>query len=355
MNKLQTSQQTHFLSYIHYFRGIAILFIVGIHVYASLNWENSNHYIHHILRVLLDDSTLLFVFISGFLFQHLSYKFQTRVYLKKKFKFVFQPYLIFSMPIIIGRLAIDKAPRHLLAEIPDFSEWHEILQVLFYLITGSHLRPYWFIPMLAFFYISAPLLIRLDRYKLTYQLVLPFLLVTSFFIGRGNGFQIIQNFIHFLPIYLLGMLVSKHKKILFHILNKWRSALYLLGMLSFLLAYLYPSGKTFYIQKIVFIFCLLLLLKENSAGLKEHTAKIFDKIAVYSFGVYFVHDYFDVGYKFLLLKLMGIQRLPGSIAMWCLIFVLILGASLLTLKTLRVLLNRSTSNTKQKSRKIIGC
>jgi len=147
----QTVKQQNFLLYLHNFRAISILFIIGIHVYASLIWESKDFEAHLFLKVLFDESTLFFVFISGFLFHHLIGRYNTQKFLKKKFKVVFQPYIFFSIPVILARIYIGKPPAFLINLIPDFTNWPDYAKFIFYLFTGSHLRPLWFIPMLAFF------------------------------------------------------------------------------------------------------------------------------------------------------------------------------------------------------------
>ncbi len=102
MQKLeQNKHEEGFLDYIHYFRAIAITLIVGVHVLDSLERPENLQPIMRFLEVLVDDSTLLFVLISGFLFQHLAPKFEAKTYFFKKALYVFLPYIAFSVPIIL--------------------------------------------------------------------------------------------------------------------------------------------------------------------------------------------------------------------------------------------------------------
>ena len=101
-----------FLHYIHYFRGIAILFIVGLHACISLKWGEAILQ-RKLAWVLFNNGTILFVFISGYLFYHLSKdKFDYFEYLKKKFLYVIFPYLIVSVPALIDKFYFDKMGDH---------------------------------------------------------------------------------------------------------------------------------------------------------------------------------------------------------------------------------------------------
>ncbi len=84
---LNKPQPTGFLPYLHNFRGIAILYIVAFHCWSSFGW-GSHDLEKQVWNSLIVYGTVLFVFIAGFLFQHLSGRanrsFSFSVYLKKK-------------------------------------------------------------------------------------------------------------------------------------------------------------------------------------------------------------------------------------------------------------------------------
>src|SRR5882762_3443553 len=91
--KISGKPQKQFLNYIHYFRGIAIIFVVGGHTYLTLSW-NKGTSSQIFFDCLWQNGSVLFVFIAGFLFQHLSGKFEYKKYLKNKALNVVLPYLI---------------------------------------------------------------------------------------------------------------------------------------------------------------------------------------------------------------------------------------------------------------------
>ena len=91
-------KKTKILNYINVFRGLAILLIIMGH---TMQFGEANSWAHIINCEIICGGTALFIFISGFLFQHLSAKFEYRNYLSKKWTNVVAPYLITSIPGII--------------------------------------------------------------------------------------------------------------------------------------------------------------------------------------------------------------------------------------------------------------
>ena len=98
-SEMNISQDTRpFLDYIHTFRGFAIMLIVAVHLTYPI--ESSDPHIYRILIPIFGNSTILFVFISGFLFKYLLDKFRMKTYLRKKLSFVILPYLFMSIPAL---------------------------------------------------------------------------------------------------------------------------------------------------------------------------------------------------------------------------------------------------------------
>ena len=92
------SIETQFLSYIHSFRAIAIIAVVGTHVLGDIAWGGNSVIFQRIITTLVQNATILFVFISGFLFQHTVGHFRYGEYLIRKLKNIIIPYLIVSIP-----------------------------------------------------------------------------------------------------------------------------------------------------------------------------------------------------------------------------------------------------------------
>lgn len=205
-----------FLRYVHNFRGLAILMIVAGHVTACLEFDDRK--VETVTHILIANGTTYFVFIAGFLFQFLSKNYEYRIYLLKKVKYVFLPYLFTSIPAIIfcinGRFYTP----------PDWfttfiSNWSIVGKVFLYLLTGQHLPQLWFIPMIFIFYITAPILVWIDKTPKFYWL-LTILLSVTVIVGRNNN-NSIQSFIHFLFVYISGMFYSHFRKKVLQIMEKF--------------------------------------------------------------------------------------------------------------------------------------
>ncbi|MBL7856245.1 MAG: acyltransferase family protein [Cyclobacteriaceae bacterium] len=277
-----------FLSYIHSFRGVAILFVVIGHTIVIS--PDSNR-LQTIIFSIFHNGTVLFVFIAGYLFQYLSSKFEFRDYCKKKFQNVIFPYLIISIPAIVLALRPTSFPFKAVVEnIPDFGTWSTVSKVLFYYITGGHLLPLWFIPMITIFYAIAPLLLKLDRNPKAY-LILPLLVVVSILVERQAAIYIHISFIHFLSVYLFGMFFSHYNE---RILNQPTWAAVLLTGLYFLflgITFFKPShyGSWMYIQKMLLCWPLIFFLRKFDNYVPK---KITNILADLSFGIFFFHFYF---------------------------------------------------------------
>lgn len=294
-----------FLSYIHSFRAVAILFIVAGHCVYLFEWETIR-WQEHLIQSLMQNGTVLFVFVAGFLFQHLSYKFDYRRYLKSKLLNVILPYVMVSLPMITvqamtGRGAFD----------PVFTQhWPTVAQnVAWSLLTGYHILPFWFIPMIAVFYLLAPALLWIDRDGRLYYL-LPGLLTITIFVHRPSDMtHIWHSCAYFLPVYLFGMWFSHHRDRVMAWHDRWLPILLvLLAGLVWLEVGFYQRGGaigssylfstengilgTNALQKLLLCGVLLVLLRRFG--------DFFDRklhyMAEVSFGIYFLHMYFIQGY-----------------------------------------------------------
>jgi hypothetical protein len=201
-----------FLDYINNFRAIAIVFIVIGHVIPYLTWNDQNIFL--LTNILLSNGTVFFVFIAGYLFQYLLGGYEYKKYLLKKIKFVICPYLTTSVPAIAAYLlGIGHFSESFERLVSGFSS----LQIVFIcLLTGKHLGPFWFIPMISVFYILAPLFIRLIRLKYSAPIVISLSLFIPLYLPRTFP----TSFIHFLPVYLLGMLVCRYEREVFNVVKK---------------------------------------------------------------------------------------------------------------------------------------
>lgn len=334
-----------FLLYIHQFRAVAIVFVIASHVYPTFDWSNAPLSLEFV-AALFGNGTFLFVFIAGFIFQHLlykydTYKYDTRKYYKNKLTNVLLPYLIVGIPAVVVTLLRPEVP----GTFPDgFQEWPALFQILWLYATGTMLLPLWFIPMISIIYLLAPLLVRGDQSGLIYKW-LPLLFLLSLFIPRpfGNN-NPIQAFLIYFPVYVLGMWCSKNAGWVISVVGRFRvplAALWL-GLLVAEIFWFSASGAMYTesifimhediisvsnIEKAVlclFLVYLLYMVQHRiGAGL--------NLLADMSFALFFLHEYVVLAVRLALL-LFDIDvsgNIPAYLAYTALVIAVTLGGALL--------------------------
>lgn len=305
-----------YLNYIHLFRGFAILIIVGIHCRISFRWPEHS-VAKDLLITFLDNGTVLFVFIAGFLFQYLKHKFSYMPYLQRKTRYVILPYVLASLPAIFFKLFTDAAPGWMPESIADQSK---LTQALYMLGTGKHLGPFWFIPMIVIFYLISPLLNWFDDRPVLYKTVFPVIFIAGLFTFRFGYFSnTLDSFIHYFPVYLFGMWGARYRK---DILNLRTPVIAILVIIYIIIALL-EARDIVYAPKLssfqdaardeyfvfnwaklkVSILCIILLREFHVMNRRN---KVLELLGDYSFGIYFLHLYVITG-----IEIVMHQLLPG--------------------------------------------
>lgn len=342
-------EKVSFLRYMHNFRGLAILFIIAGHISNDLYWGD-NVKIKVFYQSILQNGTVYFIFIAGFLFQHLSAKYQYKTYLSKKIQYVILPYLIVSAPIIFLR-ATNRLPN---IDWFDtfFSNWPLLGKILMYLVTGAHLRPFWFIPMIAIFYIISPILIWIDKHPKTYW-ILPFLLTLSVVVpkpyGNCNPFQ---SFIHFLAVYVLGMFSCHYRERLFTVVEKILP-LMSLGVIVLLGLEVGIDPRPMYLNIIhKSLLCLIVLygLQRIDKHIPDRVHAWLNNLANLSFGIYFLHDYFLLTYFKVIRSYWGENNIwtQANLLIFSMLITVAAGLSIVSILVVKKLLGK-------KSRFVVGC
>jgi surface polysaccharide O-acyltransferase-like enzyme len=266
-----------FVSYVHSLRGVAILLVIAAHCAAGFHWERSPES-RRVLESMFTNGTAVFVLIAGFLFQHLSAKYRYGDYLKSKFKNVILPYLILSVPAIIYYEVVHWNSAD--------SAFHVAARLVIHYCDGRCVDGYWFIPMIGFFYVIAPLLIWWDRRPKAYWL-LPVFLGISLCVPRGG--VLVTDWVHFFSVYLLGMFCSRYREQVFVVTGRLIPLLLALVIGCTVAASLRvaPVGAFNLVQKLALSFLLLYWLRRYDRSLKP----LFAYLATLSFGLYFIHPY----------------------------------------------------------------
>lgn len=304
MDQSQVKPKREMLNYINVFRGLAILLIVAGH---TMQFGNNGTWLNNVAFEVLTGGTALFIFISGFLFQHLSGKFEYKTYLKKKWTNVILPYIITAVPGIILCFTMPAAYGN------PFDGLNPLAQIGVFLTTGRvHNVPTWYIPMIVIFFFLADLFLILEKKKVLYKL-LPALFLLTLFIPRmaiepenlaGMSYTakyleylkyILNGFVHFASMYVLGMYFSAYKDRVEECYKK--RGILLGGMLLtsgidiYLLHRFGISNGT--VSKIFLTLIVLGYLKHYDEAIKNCNwfNKTTDIIAKYSFSIFFVHWY----------------------------------------------------------------
>ena len=330
-----------YLGYIHSFRGLAILMIVSGHVlpWGLFGWDGSE-WEYEMVRTFLRNDTIAFVFISGFLFQHLAHKFEVKRYYLSKFKFVLLPYLVVCIPAILKMLFVDGG-----APYENASPFAAVLYTWYY---GTGQQYLWYIPMITVVFLLG---VPLNKYgsKPGFYACLPVLIILSLFLGRGPNPW--HNAAYFLSIYVLGMWVRLHLDA-FHLrFRSWlvpsilvSTGLYCLEIwlrlnrpdlpLALALSYLRWA-----------IGCLIIcwLFKKYEERLPE----VLGSLATLSFGIFFIHGYAISAVERILARF-GLHQAPKNLLMVLLGIVVITGLTSLVLVVIKKV-------TGKKSRYLVGC
>ena len=281
-----------YLKYINLFRAIATLFVVTNHCVPALIWTD-NFEMSRALKIVFSNGAFFFVFISGYLFQHLLYKYNYKSFMISRFKLVILPYLIVSLPAVIAWSFIFQKSG--MGIEPGFYNQPWWYRVSFFYLSGKHLAPVWFIPMIAIFYVLSPLFKAFDRLPRAYW-VLPGLIFLSYIVPRHWSPAI--SLVHFLSVYILGMAASRYKDIVVPRCYQYRYALILLFVVFVTMELLfthYTQSYLNYLNKFALSFLFIGLLDHY----KEHPFQLLSWFAALNFSVFFLHTYANAGIKVL--------------------------------------------------------
>ncbi|MFT5700546.1 MAG: surface polysaccharide O-acyltransferase-like enzyme [Desulforhopalus sp.] len=337
-----------FLSHIHNFRTIAIVFIVGNHsLWWLFDWGQSPFKLD-VLNDIFANSTILFVFIAGYLFQLLSGKYNYKEYLKKKIKNVIFPFLIVSIPALIYSIFfVDLESKYTILENSGL-----VFKILWlYLNSGVHINAaLWFIPMIAVYFIISPLFYLIIKKPCLYSILLILIPLSLLCHRPPVGPSVTLHFaIYFLSVYILGMLTSQYRLTIEPFLEK-HIPFFLIAFFVLLIGgiflsdhhgnYISASFFSFgngiidlsYIQKITLCFLLLGCLRKYDKLIPHSLSYLAD----YSFSIYFIHLYVF----FSLSLLMNWRRFDGSVLLVIFSFILNIFICIIFTKVVKIIFGK---------------
>lgn len=285
---------------IEFMRAFAILLVVLMHIPINIkNTTGITHELNIITFILIQNGTVVFLFISGYLFHLLNKNLNYKEYLSKKIKNVISPFIIMVLFLFI--IEASKHYQHLPNYLAPLSNHPPLLLSITFLSPSWLATPLWFIPVMSIYYILAPIVKWvLQRDKCDVFITVLFLIITAFTARPENNANPILSFIHFTGVYLFGCLTCKYEDIITS--PKATLFAFIIFIITFYEGYsgyhmhLTPSFQDIItnhillpnwnvIQKI----SLCIIIFSASKSIYTRSNKFIKKIADYSFGIFFIH------------------------------------------------------------------
>jgi probable poly-beta-1,6-N-acetyl-D-glucosamine export protein len=349
-----------YINSINHFRGIAILIIVLGHCFWLINFDHHSVFANTIYNLIIG-GTSFFVFISGFLLHHVVYKrYVFKTFFVKQSKHILIPYLIMSsIPIIELFIGMYKAGLDSFSSTVEYlANFHIIRHYLS--SVGVNYIGYWYIPFIIIIFAMSPLFIRFITLNFKIQVIITLsLLFLSFFVHKAplrNDYSVFQNVLYFMPIYLLGILCSEKKEILY---TKLKGKEFYILFLAIALALFQASlGKFGNYHKPAFsyggidimliqktLLCLFFFIWLNR--FENQKFKVLEIISTNTLGIFFIHPivlWYCVSFK----KELHLPLHSTSIILFCFLF---LGIFLLSLSIVLLIKKIFPKHSKY----LIGC
>jgi peptidoglycan/LPS O-acetylase OafA/YrhL len=197
------------LQALHVFRVIAMVLVVAQHSVWAGEWSPGST-TRVVLADLLDNSTVLFVFLSGYLFQHVAGRRSYREFLTRRVTHVLVPYVVVALPAALLASVWPRAAGDFTAPAGE----PVLAKVGWYLLHGATQVniALWFVPMIMLYYLLAPAFWLVARHpRLYWALVL--LVPMSLLAHRPSIAPDVDTLalaVYFLPVYVAGMCASHH-------------------------------------------------------------------------------------------------------------------------------------------------
>ena len=277
------------ISYLHNLRGLAIFLVVLIHSMYMIPTSIRNDFP---LIFAFHNATYLFVVIAGYFFSMLVDRYSYYSYLRSKFKNVFLPYVFVSIPaILIYVLGVKES--HLWVDVQSVLSESYFNAVLFFYLTGAHLGPLWFIPMVCLFYLLFPLfrIVLMNGWGI-YVLFI-FSMISGYYLGRpelnNNTFL---SFNYFLSAYVFGFILERTR-----VHERFSRYFGMVIFTSVLLFYEFgfSSGYSYRLDLLVRVFYCFSVFSLFFHYFNSKN-KIFGFLGDKSFFIFFIHGYF-VGFS----------------------------------------------------------
>lgn len=321
-------------------RAIAIVLIVGAHCYGIADYAPTD-FLSRLLFNLTSGGTIVFVFISGFLFHHVFFlKNRINIFFKLRASRLLIPYLILSVAPILYRIYFE----------PDF--WSDyispeksgalydyIFPYLLFLVSGDHLVAYWYIPFAITLFLCYPFHTAFIRMKRGPQLLLIAITVLIALVVQRplpKSLLFIQSLVYLMPVYLIGIYCSVHKERIYDYFRN-KEAILLIAFVGVILVqsylgvignthkafFTYEGIDTILPQKV--LLCLFLMVWLHR--FEDYSNKWINLLANTSFAIYFLHGYV-LRALFIIKNQMGIERFSNPLLVFVLSLIILIAVSI---------------------------
>lgn len=320
-----------FINSINIARALAIVLIVLGHNLNNAQIDTSR-FSERLFYNLSGGWTPIFVFISGYMFHYVFCKrFVYRKFLIGKFNNVVMPYIIFSIPGIVFALVLGPAiwSRKFGIDFTD-SILSQLTASLLYLLSGSFIIAYWYIPFIFTLFLMAPLHRQFIDLRFGVQTaIVASLYAVSLVIHRPSNtlnipLTILHSVLYFTPVYLTGIMSSQYRAELFRRFEP-RMYTFLFVGLAFAVAqswlghvdsyhkplFVWEGLDLMLPQKVSLCFFLILWLHK----FENVRSRIIDTIAATSFAIFFIHPYLLI-----LVQRMTMDMQLSELSRWILAF-----------------------------------
>jgi len=286
----------------HYLRAFAIVCILLEHLWWYIGlYEEARAYLH--------GSSIYFLFISGYLCQHLSSRrpSSAKTYYRRKIENVISPYLMWSLLTILFVWITGQTRIGVIS--PDKICWANLPRIL---LLGWAQGPYWYIPFVSGLFLISPLLTRIGDARMLHVFLIFFALAICIPIRPWSEEFVpyVLRYSYFGWSFFLGFLYARFKRRIDPFLNLYVGPALVLGILLGLrllqpdwftfgypsydfpepdsIAFILGGSLAQSLQKLFFLVPAVSLANHFS---RKHIV-VLDWLATYSFSLYFTHHFF---------------------------------------------------------------
>lgn len=288
-----------YLAYLHGFRGVAILCIIGAHAWSVLGFvsgaqdSNPNYiWLYASSETLFHGSTLFFALISGILFTRILRTKSWKTFYVGKFKNVFSPYLFICL-----LLTAISWPEYLAYGKANGMHFFFPEELAKNIVSGQAQTHLWYIPVLFVLFLLTPAVNALLKPGKGIAVILLSLIPLVVSRTTYPDLLSIQTVVFFLGAYSFGMYLGERLQPMLAFIERHLGLMLVLfaattaaNFLLFFWDYV-PAGFTslhqsvVYTQKMLLALLLLYVLHAHEARLP----KILDVLGTYAFSLYFLH------------------------------------------------------------------